>query len=633
MKLTAHPRLYVSPADLDRLKTPLPAGAPAILTHAARVVAQLADEFRHSPRFDWVLNTHNAHLIRARKMQTRVVTLLTRWRQTGDRRYRNAAVDHIREMGRWQYWSWITWRVNNPRPDAIFDLSYGENSTTLAIAYDWLQATLTPSEKKMFCAIARKWVFASFLKLDKPKHKDWWFKKPDTNWNTVCAGGGGMVALAFAEEFPRESAAALKRAEASIAPFMQALDQTQGGWPEGIGYWGYGMRYAWMYLLSWEHATGKKHPLLKSPNAERTLEFPLDFLPSGEACSFGDINRYWILPFHYAAARRFDRADLIANLDSLKARHIGPAVDPRESWPNSAELLLFHPRGSAPSRGAGRQSAAVKKPFVKTYRGIDWYLLADRWPDPALCLSVRGGTTEVPHGHMDLTSFHCVVGDEALIQTISADEYLDTTFSPRRYELFEMTPPAKNMLLLNGVGVGKPATVESQARTVHGHPAVWIDATNALTSSRDGAPAAKAYHRLFVLFGAHGALILDRLTLPHFGRAEIRMQTGAQLKTAAGKNAATAVIHGQRQTLAIAQAASVPAVQQTARPAMTTPGKFITTLRWCSQSLHEQMTFATLLTPGKTPGKVTLQELKNGLRVSVQMGRFRRSLRLTAALR
>ncbi|MGH7145035.1 MAG: hypothetical protein ACREJ2_13045, partial [Planctomycetota bacterium] len=351
MRLTPHPRLYVSAEQLNRLSQPPPAGAPAYLGGAAKTVAALAEEFKSSPQFAWVLNTHNAHLIRARKMQTRVVMLLTRWQQTGRAEFRAAALEHVLEMGRWDYWSWITWREHDPRPTAVFDLSYGENAMTLAIAYDWLHGTLTAREREQLCAIARKWVFEPFLNLKKPVHKDWWFQKPDTNWNTVCAGGAGMAALAFAEEFPREAAATLARAEQSVAPFFRELDRTRGGWPEGIGYWNYGMRYGFMYLLSWERATGKKHPLMRSRNVERTLEFPLDFAPSGVPCSFGDVNHFLPQPFHLAAAARFGRADLCANLDALLERAAAKAVGKTaQDRPNAADFLLLHPaRG-----GAGR---------------------------------------------------------------------------------------------------------------------------------------------------------------------------------------------------------------------------------------------------------------------------------------
>ncbi|HTL53715.1 MAG TPA: hypothetical protein VL860_14160 [Planctomycetota bacterium] len=621
MKLMAHPRLYASAAALARLAEPIPAGAPAALPYASRVVAGLAEDYKKSPLFDWEMNTHNAHLVRARKMQTRVVTLLTRWKQTGKKVYRDAAVAHVAEMGRWEYWSWISWRVHDPRPDCIFDLSYGENATTLAVAYDWLQGTLSPAEKKLFCAIAKKWVFNSYLNLDKDKHKDWWFKKPDTNWNTVCAGGAGLCALAFAEDFPRESSAALARTEESFVPYMKLLDQSKGGWPEGIGYWGYGMRYAWMYLLSWERATGKKHPLLKSPYVERTLEFPLDFLPNGAACSFGDVNRYWILPFHFAAAMRYGRSDLARTLDGLIARDPAASVGDNKHWPNAADLLIFHPR-----RTAGKPPAP-RRNFAKAYLGQDWYILADRWPNPRLYLSVRGGTTEVPHGHIDLTSFHLVVGDENLLTTISAEEYLDTTFSPRRYELFEMAAPAKNMLLINGVGIPRPAVVKSKLTSAGGFPAVYLDATDAINGAPKGFRMADFYARTFVLLGEHGAVVLDRMRFPapQTGRVEVRLQTYAKL-TANAKRA-TAVIAGERQKLGVACAASVPGLMRTALPALTSPGKPLHTLRWGSQGLHDGMTLATLLTPGGKPGQVTLKESKAGLQVAVKIGAFRRTLR------
>ncbi|MGH7146000.1 MAG: hypothetical protein ACREJ2_17960, partial [Planctomycetota bacterium] len=286
-------------------------------------------------------------------------------------------------------------------------------------------------------------------------------------------------------------------------------------------------------------------------------------------------------------------------------------------------------RGARGAKLAPRQpTAAVTRPFVKAFAGLDWYILADRWPDPRLYLSVRGGTTEVPHGHMDLTSFHCVVGGEALINTISAAEYLDTTFSPRRYELFEMTPPAKNAVLINGVGHGRPARVKSRALAVQGFPAVRIDGTAAMTQSRDGQPVGSFYGRLFVLFGAAGVVVIDRVKLFHFARAETRLQSLARWRV----EKETAVVRGRRESLAAAFAASVPAVLQTALPALTTPGHSLNTLRWCSRSLHEALTFVTLLTPGRTPGRVTVEESRAGLAVTVRIGRFSRRLRLNDRL-
>src|SRR5690606_4108416 len=113
--------------------------------------------------------------------------------------------------------------------------------------------------------------------------KPWWFGKPDSNWNPVCAGGAGMLALAMWDDAP-EAAHIVEQAEQCIEPFIRALDSTDGGFPEGIGYWNYGMRYALMYLLSCERARSEPHPLLRSDAIRKTLAFPLDFYPHAQPC-------------------------------------------------------------------------------------------------------------------------------------------------------------------------------------------------------------------------------------------------------------------------------------------------------------------------------------------------------------
>ncbi len=566
--------------------------------------------------FDYDKATHNAHLVRARIMQRRVLTLLAEWSRTGAEMYRRAAVAHIRQMGRWPYWSWIVWRTRDRRPDAIYDLSYGENATTLAFAWDWLYPTLTAQEKEMMLAIARRWPFAAFRARDKAQ-QNWWFGKPDSNWNTVCAGGLGLLALAMMED-ATEAAWMLERAEVSIRPYMEHLDTVRGGWPEGIGYWGYGMRYAFLYLLSWERATGRKHPLMNLPGTRRTVDFPLDFTPNGVPCSFGDVNAYKVHPFHYALAERFGRLDIVERLDQMRVAGARTAV--RQGWPEAVECLLFHPRRRA------RHAVGTRR-IKRHYAKLDWFFLADRWPGPALYLAVRGGTTEVPHGHIDLTSFHFVVHDEGLIVNLGPDEYLDTTFGARRWELYEMTPASKNVVLVNGVGVERPSRVSSRALTVDGCPAVRLDATEAMGKMRDSA-VARFYGRLFVLFDDKAALVLDRIELKHFGRSEARFHSFGHVE--AGE--ATACIRGERRQMTMAFASDVPCVVREAMDASTSPARESRMIRWCTQGLHSTMTLATLMTPDAKPGVVSVQHVRGRLVVTVRAAGLNRRLVLSRRL-
>ncbi len=613
LSLAPHPRLYLGPPELARL-----AQAPRrpLLRAAQDTLATQAAEYVKSPRFTFPTPTHNDLLIRARLMQSRVVTLLARYQQTGEARYRRAVLQHIAEMGRWRHWSWIAMRRGEDAPDAIFDLSYGENCATLAIAYSWLHATLSAAEREVFLAQARTRAFAAYLRHCRAEKKPGWFAHPGTNWNTVCTGGAGMLALAVYEDVPA-AADVLALTEASVAPFIRAVDQLDGGWPEGIGYWNYGFRYAFMYLLSHERATQQPHPLMSTAALPASLGFCLDFCPHGVPCSFGDVNHWSPNPFHYAAAIRLGRADLVPELDALLAGR--PFKD---AWPQAAELRLLHP-GTVPA--LTRPTA----PVARLYRGLDWGVLADRRARPRLYLAVRGGTTEVSHSHLDLTSYHCVVGDEGLVTSLGVGEYLDTTFSPRRYELFETTPPSKNVMMISGVGITRPATVTTQQLTLgRKWPALRQDSTAAMGKSREG-DAASFAGRLFVLFGERAALVLDRAELRFPNRLETRLHSFGT-PTVQGD---TVRLVGKRRRLSVSFAATAPAGVFLAVDAPTTPAPGANLIRWCVRKLVPQAaTLATLLVPGGRPGTVTLTERTGRLRVAVRAPGLRATLVLTPHL-
>ncbi|MFW6059943.1 MAG: hypothetical protein ACODAQ_07160, partial [Phycisphaeraceae bacterium] len=574
--------LYLGRPELARAGD---TAARPLLEAATRHVAAAAEQFTASPEFAFNEHTHNSLLIRARIMQSRIVTLLVRWKQTGEVRFRDAVIEHVRQMGRWQYWSWITWRQGNDDPNAIFDLSYGENSATLAIAYTLLHDTLTDDEAQTFHDIAQRRALGPFLAHTAPGHEAGWFRRPDSNWNTVCAGGAGMLALAMHEQL-EEAPEALKRSETSIAPFMRTLQDTGGAWPEGVGYWNYGMRYAFMYLLSHERATGEAHPLIEQPATAATLRFPLDFTPNKVACSFGDVNRWTPLPFHYAAAHRLKDEALIAALDrAVEPASPDPQRPPAQHWPNAAELLLLHPRTGA------ADDAPVAQRMLRRYHGQDWCILADRWPEPRLYASIRGGTTKVPHGHRDLLSFNLLVGREKLLENAQNAEYLDTTFSPRREELIEITPQGKNTVLVNGVGIGIDSTVHTTTFEHDALQAVRLDGTEAMSVSRGNEPAVTCCVRLFVLLEDDVLLVVDRIAPRFPGRAETRYLTTGALEL---HDDHRALVRGQDESLHAAFACDVPAALHTAQLPLISPNKSPTlnTLRWCTDDLHTTITMA-----------------------------------------
>ena len=625
--MNPHPRLYTTRAELARLResSDLP-----LLRSAAAALARQAEEYASSLALTYEPGVHNALLNRAREMQGRVVTLLVRWRQTGEARFRAAAMDHLRAMASWEHWSWDAWLYSDPVFDHWYDLSYGENALTLALAYDWLHDTLDAEERRLLVEQARVRGLEPFVNVveTRPSPAGYlqgtWFGSATSNWNTVCAGGAGMLALAMHEEFPALADRVLALAEDSMRPYFEGLRGTNGGWVEGIGYWNYGHCYGFRYLLSHENATGRPHPFLALPGVRETLSFPMDFAPNGQFCSFPDVNTWSPMAWHYKAAVHLGRSELIPLLDTYP-REFGNG-----GWPEAAEFLTLHPR-SSPAATAG-PALPGGEVVARIYPAMDWAILADRLPEPRLYMAIRGGSTDDPHAMVDVLSFQVVVGREKLIHNYSnegGEAYMHTTFSQRRNDIFENSQPAKNVPIINGVGLPDHARVDTQPVTVGGHRGFRLESTRAYGELWPDKPMVEFAARLFLMLGTDAFLIVDRIELPQTGRAEVRMHSFAELEA----REAGFLLRGKRETLRVVYTCDVPANTATAVACPTRPERGANVLRWCTLSrTHRQITMATLLVPGEAPAELRLRGGGERLRVQASGGDWRSEFELSPHL-
>jgi len=610
MSLSPHPRLLVDDTAFARLTLDDP---HPVLVAAREELRADALRYRDDPSIaiDW--SAHSAHLIRARHMQKRIITLLIAYRLDNDAACKHRALEDLRAMGAWEYWSWITWREQDPEPTAIFDLSYGENSATLALAYDWLYHELADDEREELVAIARRRSIVPYLSRARDS---FWFNKADSNWNTVCNGGAGMLALAMYEERGQEADATLALAEEGSAAFFAGITAS-GGWPEGIGYWNYGMRYGFWFLLSWERARGAAHPAFAQEPTARTLAFPLRYSPHGVGCSFGDVNGFAPLPFHLAAAVRCERDDVLADLlERLRERK--PAYG---HWPVAALLLLLWPERlpEAPS--------ATAEPLFLREDGLDWYVLADRWPDPQLYCSVRGGTTDAPHTHQDLGSFQLLSGAQVMICNVPMGPYLDSTFSPRRFETYEASWASKNGVLVNGVGQMHPATVRSEPVETEQLRGVLLDGAEIFGPTRDGS-AVQCYRRAIYMLADRGLLVLDRVVPRKSAVIEARFHSFADLRV---ERAGAEIVAPDGSTLQLRAAADSDLVFHRADGLQTHPVASDVMLRVRGAKLVDELLLATWLAPG-ADAAVAMQRDDNGASIHLQAGDWEQELRIDLQL-
>jgi len=587
-----HPRLFIDADAIARVNQP--ANTP-ILEHAQAQVEAIAEKCLESVVPEYDITGHNSNLIRGRIMQTKVYSLLVRYLQTKEERYRLQVLACIKEIDSWVHWSWFDWRADaHPdweEPVVAFDLSFAENSMTIAIAYDLLYHTLSDAEREIFYSVLRRHhVISEFLRharLGPGCARDWgeWQVNEKINWRAVICGGLGLLALAFYDEM-EEARQAVAYCDPAVMELMEFADSCGGSWPEGMGYFAYTLRYAVPFLLSYETSTGKKHPAFALLGTAKMVEFFLNMQPSRIACTFGDSNGTWeSMGYGYMLCRRLGQEWLCPLLDaqaSLENKQL-------ESWPHYAERVLFAYREAVSEPPVKRENV------VELYPVTNYAVMADKLPSPDFYMAIRGGNTRGYHEHNDLSSFHFVSGGERFITSLSTDEYLDSTFSERRNELFEMSPAAKNVLLINGIGMNMYSEVQEEKISCCGFDGLRMDCTEAMGKKDDLYLAVDKYIRTYLLLSGDAFLIIDDAVMPHASRFDARLHTYMLTAMDDKGFVLTSEINPDNK-LRIAYSASHQSVFLSNEDAPTKPKKASRALRCVSEKLHNDYALATLLT-------------------------------------
>ena len=307
-------------------------------------------------------------------------------------------------------------------------------------------------------------------------------------------------------------------------------------------------------------------------------------------------------------ARRLSQENLFALLDAQY--HNKGSDDPIALAPGR---LLFASRGKAELSEAGQTQV------IRFYPGSNVTVMADCLPGPEFEMVIRGGNTRGAHEHNDLSSFHLVLGGEPMITSLSTDDYMDSTFSSRRMEIFEMTPQAKNVLLINGLGMQMYSEVRQEEITIAGFHGIRMDCTAAMGRVYQNQPAVESYYRTFLMLSDRAFLILDQAKLVHAGRIETRLHTyadvtlsehGAELHACGA--APLACRHAAipedpvPQTLYVSFAADRDCILLTGNDMPTFPKKPSAVLRWITGKFELSFAAAALLS--RDPADVSVKD-------------------------
>lgn len=614
LTLKPSPRLWVTKDTLLNLKDKL--HTPEMKAYAKKIIedADLLVKAEPIGPGETRTNQHGTRLI-----ASHLQCLTAAWALTRDQKYRKAAIKHLKNILNWNQ---ISCEANSKTPaerKMFFCLSYGEHAADIALMYDFFRQDITPEEQKVFFDVLDKFYLKEALRAQ--KRPPWWANKEWSNWNGVCAGGMGMLALAFYDDRP-ECRVLIPFVEKSLGEYFKSFIKSGGGCHEGTGYWNYGMHYAMRYILSWENATGKKHPILEIEELKKTLHFPMDFT----GITFGDNDGWHPTGMFFLLAKRLNEPSAALRAAAFLPGYFERKMKDRTRLSRVALGDNLYAGDAIPSseemEKLKKSHSEKKDPVARVYDGLGWGSLADDSAFPSLRLSARGGSSKIAgHGHMDLLSFKCSLNGEKMICDQKGGGYSSVTFGGLGHELYSRSAASKSTIFVDGLPF-RPNSECNKTEVVNGNGllGIRIDGSRIFHSRRG------FIGRLFLMVENRYWLIIDTAS----GHSlESRFHTYADFTRG---NDWLSLKSGKEQLMITFASLGGGGMQESrGMPTNLTDQSFI--FRWMS-SKRKTTVHVTALNPGSEKLGVEIINGKNGeLSINVTgQNDYKRTIKLSSKL-
>jgi hypothetical protein len=360
------------------------------------------------------------------------------WRLSGDKKYLKRAILELDAACKFKDWN----------PSHFLDTA--EMSTAVAIGYDWLYHDLTQAQRDQFSTalikLGRDPARAGFT----GSNRAWWSNLRN-NWTQVCAAGLLITERALEKKGDPIHKARLEAR--AILEDCRAFYLPNGGYPEGPSYWHYGSIYHVLGIAATRNDR-KELTIPTPPEFKRSLLFPMhltgstgyvfNFADSGRSAKRSNISvaQSWMSKeFNDPSSTHYVRnkieQDILHSQDSelFKKDRFFPL---HLLWIPQAKNKAI-PKVALDSKWLGSQPVA-------TFRSS--------WNDPdAMFLAIKGGLSNVSHGHMDVGSFVFESDGVRWVEDLGAENYnLPGYFSAGagRWKFFRLSNLSHNTLVIGG---------------------------------------------------------------------------------------------------------------------------------------------------------------------------------------
>lgn len=319
-----------------------------------------------------------------------LVTCAYAYRMTGESRYLNKVMTDMRTVCAFADW-------------APGDLSIGEISFAMAIAYDWLYYDL-PLDLRTLArqSMSNKGVRPMYNKS---------YAATFGNWNSVCLGGCACASLAIYEKDKDAAVKQLEKAVAENRGAVEAVYQPHGNYLEGLGYWEYGSSYQACFMSALEGIFGHTAGIAETPGFMESGEYALFMHGTANSeFSYSDggsdkdpmlLSSWWFAAQNddpdliFCEKRRLDKGHY-ASSTSQSYRLLAPIVVTLRDF-DMESRVINHPSKKVWSGQGEMPVVMVRKGW--TFSPSDVYLGVKG----GLCNSWR--TSATSHAHMDAGSF------------------------------------------------------------------------------------------------------------------------------------------------------------------------------------------------------------------------------------
>ena len=596
LKLKKHPRLFVKADMTSYLQENM--GNPYVKWEANAVLAD-ADRLIKQKPVTWDDIKNRLYPI-SHEIGSQVENLTWAWALTRDPRYRKAAFKRVEALTDFTHISCEAYKTRPVDKEDFFCLTYGWHAVAVGYMHDLFGPDLTDEEDAIIMAFLDKHLMKRAERcLEKPP---WWVNTEWSNWNGVCAGGMGIMALSFYDKVPAAKKL-IQFVDKSLDAYLGSYIKNSGGCPEGTGYYNYGMQFAIPYLHCWEAATGRKHPALKIKELGTSLFFPMDF----QRITFGDNDGWSPCGYSFKLAERMGQP--IAALKAASYLSADTKTKPERNGKVTAASrgTLLPAAGSLPTPAEvekfRKENTKKKKPFARVYKGMAWAAIADNEAFPSLRMTVRGGTTaRAGHSSQDQFSFKCMVNGEVMIS--DQHDRPGVSFTKRGNDVYGRSAASKSTLFIEGLGCDIKAETDT-TEVVKGKDITGIRVDG-------GRCYLKRWHnaligRLFLLVDGKYWIIIDRQNAGA-NCMEARFHTFAESRH--GRDWVRMKSGKERMTMSFASFDK--AVLQTSAGMPTWPDEQSTIYRWITSERKNDNVLVTALNPGNKKLGIKLRREARG---------------------